>query len=331
LISNQNQKWGTEFKELKLELKELSTNIIDRITPEIAPLISLEISKIFSLVETEDSRLRISNLMINCPDCDHVFSGYFNSLNFCPNCHLSSFYPADLTYKDFKLHLSEISDTNINKISLDIAPKVATGLIDTTASLERIDHSVSSNIKCPECNHEFLDFDYLYTHHCPNCNNIFSLYKENYIILDDTHGSVIRLDGSTIQWNDINSPILGFDDISGSTIQWNGINSPILKFDDISGSVIKWGDINGSILKLNDISGSVIQLGDINGLTMRLDGIHGSVIKLYDTPLKLDGVQLSNSAKIICPECNHEFQGFRNLLNTCPDCNHFFYSKEVFD
>ena len=176
-ISDQDQKWVSEFSELKLDLKEISTNVIDKIRPEIAPKISLEISKTFSLIETEDPTLYISSLKVICPQCNYFFEGYNNSLNYCPNCNFSFYHPEKLTYEVFKQHLSEISNKSFNNLSLDAAPKIATGLIDTAFNLETLKPLNSSKIICPKCNHEFPEFGYSITHRCPNCNHIFSFYK----------------------------------------------------------------------------------------------------------------------------------------------------------
>lgn len=171
--SDQDQKWVSEFNELKLDLKEISTNIIDKMKPEIAPKISLDISKTFSLVETEDPILYISSIKVNCPQCNFFFEGYNNSLNNCPNCNYSFYHPEKLTYEGFKQNLFEISDQSFINLSLDATPKVATGLIDTSVNLETLESLTFATIICPKCNHEFSSSSSSIIHNCPKCNHVW--------------------------------------------------------------------------------------------------------------------------------------------------------------
>lgn len=173
-LSDQDQKWISEFSELKLDLQQISTDVIDKIKPEIAPIISLDISKTFSLVKTEDPSLYISSLKINCPHCNYFFDGYNNSLNNCPNCSFSFYQPERLTFKTYKDHLFEISETSFINLSLEDLPKVATGLIDTSFNLGTIKPLTSSEITCPKCNYEFSEIIRTTFHYCPNCHHGFS-------------------------------------------------------------------------------------------------------------------------------------------------------------
>ena len=191
-FANQNHSWRSELNELKDYLKGISENNISKLNLDVAPIITPEITKTFSLIELGSPALPVSSsslielgspalpvssMKVSCPQCNNFFDGYLNALNFCPNCHHSFNYPEELTYVDYGSHLLKISDQSLTNLSLDVAPAVATGIIDVASNLDNIKFYGSGQIFCPKCNRLFADDGSSPDHVCPFCNHNFTSLK----------------------------------------------------------------------------------------------------------------------------------------------------------
>lgn len=131
------------FHNLKIELKKISINTIEKITPEIAPLIVKDVLNSFSPFHFENQPLNFHEIK----------------------------YPEGLDYDVYKNKLSGFVDSSINNLKLEHFPNIATGMTDISIKLERGDF-LPTNISCPNCNHVFLGYKNS-TNVCLKCSHTF--------------------------------------------------------------------------------------------------------------------------------------------------------------